>query len=89
MGFEHDMTGPGLAGPIVWGMAALQFGLIALLFVAVWIRGGFNLGPEWRSFRKDGVWVMRRKIDGKVETRSATASEAAAAQETDAVYDNW
>ncbi len=68
--------------------AAVQFGLTGLFLMVAWLRGAFDLGPDWTPEHTRDGWIMRRKVDGKIETRPATETEAADAQ-ADADYDWW
>ncbi len=69
-------------------VAVAQFGLTGLFLMVAWLRGGFNDGPDWTPEHTRDGWIMRRKIDGKIETRPATEEEAAEAQ-ADADYEWW
>lgn len=67
---------------------ALQVVVTVACVAAVWARGGFSLGPNWTPKHTRDGWMMRRKIDGKIETRPTTEAEAADAR-ADADYEWW
>lgn len=59
-----ELHGEDFIGPVLWALAALQFGFTALLAVIVWRRGGFR-GDRARSAEAEAARRLEDDSDGE------------------------